>query len=142
MKDCTFCNIIAGEYESSIVHKDDLCTAFMDIQPVNEGHLLVVPNEHADDLAELPKETGAQIFRIAQNLSEKIYKSKIRSDGINFILADGTAAGQEIFHIHLHVIPRFKGDGFSIRFSDSYFIKPPRSVLDSAAEKINAVSIS
>lgn len=138
-KDCIFCRILKGELEASFVYQDDICSAFMDIQPVNAGHLLVIPNRHAPFLADLDAEEGAQIFRTAQRLSAALRKSGVRCEGINFLLADGEAAMQEVFHIHLHVIPRFAGDGFRLKFPPTYFQKTEREELHEAAEKIRNV---
>ena len=138
-KDCIFCRILKGELEASFVYRDDVCSAFMDIQPINAGHLLVIPNRHAPSLADLGAEEGAQIFRVAHRLSAALRKSGVRCEGINFLLADGEAAMQEVFHVHLHVIPRFTGDGFGLKFPPGYFQKPEREELNEAAERIRNV---
>jgi histidine triad (HIT) family protein len=136
--DCIFCAILAGKAPASVVHQDALCTAFMDIQPVNPGHILVVPNMHAASLAELDAETGAQLFRTAQQLAAALYRSGVKCEGVNLLLADGKSAGQEVFHVHLHVFPRYPGDGFGLKLSLRYFHKPPRKELDEVAQKIKA----
>ena len=82
--------------------------------PINRGHLLIAPKRHATNLAELPEETGALMFSLAQRLAARIRRSPIPADGVNLILADGAAAGQTVFHIHLHVIPRMIEDGFGL----------------------------
>ena len=133
---CVFCDIARGKAPASVVYADDEVMAFMDIQPVNPGHVLIVPNEHATYLADLPEETGAHIFRVAQRLTAAIRSSGVRCEGINFFLADGEAAMQEVFHVHFHVFPRFQGDGFGLTFADRYFTKPPRSDLEQAAASI------
>ena len=130
---CVFCEIVRGTAESSIVYADDTAVAFMDIQPVNEGHILVVPRAHAAQLSELDEETGARLFRVAMRLSEAIRRSGVRCEGVNLFLADGEAAGQEVFHVHLHLIPRFRGDGFGFRFGPDYGILPERARLDALA---------
>ena len=130
MENCLFCKIIAGELEGTIVYKDEICTALMDIQPINPGHLMVIPNDHSKDLTELPPETGKHIFAIAQNLAAALRRSGIRCEGINLFLADGKAAMQEVFHFHLHVIPRYDGDGFGFQFSPRYAELPTRDELD------------
>ena len=137
MSDCLFCNILKGEAEASFVHKDDLVTGFMDIQPVNPGHVLIVPNQHASYLADLPAETGAQMFRVAQRISAALRSSDIPCDGINFFLADGKAAGQEIFHVHLHVFPRFVNDGFGLKVGPNYYNRPSRPELQDTAMAIS-----
>ena len=87
MKACGFCEIIASMLESSIVFQDDQCMAFMDIQPVNPGHLVVIPNEHAPFLADLDEDTGAHIFRIAQRFSAALRKCGLKCEGVNLLLA-------------------------------------------------------
>ncbi len=108
----------------------------MDIQPVNPGHTLVVPNEHAAYLSDLDEDTGARLFRVGQKISAALYESGVKCGGVNFFLADGGAAGQEVFHVHLHVFPRFAGDGFGLRFGEKYSELPERSELDEAARGI------
>lgn len=141
-QECIFCSLLAGELEVSLVYQDQLCSALMDIQPVNPGHLLVVPNRHAPFLTDLTEEEGAQMFRVAQRLAGALRQSGLRCEGINFFLADGEAAMQEIFHVHLHVFPRFQNDGFGLKFSSEYMQKPARKELNEAAEKIKKVLLS
>lgn len=133
MSDCIFCDIIRGQVEASFLHQDPSISVFMDIKPITPGHILVVPNGHASCLMELSATTGAYMFKAAQRLAAAIRSSGLQCEGINFFLADGKAAGQEILHVHLHVFPRFKNDGFRLRFAG---YKPTRSDLDTAAEKI------
>jgi diadenosine tetraphosphate (Ap4A) HIT family hydrolase len=111
---CVFCAIVSGAADASVVHEDEHLIAFCDLMPVNRGHVLVVPKRHATELAELPEETGARMFPLAQRLAARIRRSGLPADGINLVLADGRAAGQSVFHVHLHVIPRVAGDGFHL----------------------------
>ena len=142
MNDCIFCKILSGELESSIVYQDECCTAFMDIQPVNPGHVLIVPNRHAAYLADLKEEEGAQMFRVAQRLAATLRVSGVTCEGVNLFLADGEAAMQEVFHVHLHVFPRYAGDGFGLKFGPRYLQKPERKELDAIAEKLgNAIKV-
>jgi diadenosine tetraphosphate (Ap4A) HIT family hydrolase len=97
---------------------------------------LIVPNQHAACLSELAEETGAQMFRTAQRLAQALRDSGIKCEGVNFFLADGEVAGQEIFHVHLHVFPRYKGDGFGFKFAPTFFTKTTRAELDAMAEQI------
>jgi len=136
---CKFCDILAGQLPSSRVYQDELCTALMDIQPVNPGHMLIVPNRHAAYLSELDEDTGAQMFRIAQRLARALRRSGVKCEGVNFFLADGEAAFQDVFHVHLHVFPRFAGDGFGLTFGPAYSHKPERTELDEVAQKIRSV---
>lgn len=139
MSQCIFCEILAGRAEASLVYRDELCTAFMDIMPVNPGHLLVVPARHAVFLAELPEEEAGHLFVVGQRLAEALRSSGLRCEGVNLFLADGEAAGQEVFHVHLHVIPRFQGDGFGFKFGPNYPAHPARSELDQNALRIREV---
>jgi histidine triad (HIT) family protein len=135
---CIFCKILAGQAEASMVYRDAQVSAFMDIQPVNPGHVLVVPNTHAEDLAALDTATGRRIFEIAQQIAAAIYRSDLRSEGINLFLADGEAAGQDVFHIHMHIVPRFDEDGFGLKFGPDYANLPARAELDLAAGLLRA----
>ncbi|OGO28875.1 MAG: hypothetical protein A2W33_00970 [Chloroflexi bacterium RBG_16_52_11] len=136
MEPCIFCSIVAGDLPASVVHKDEICLAFMDIQPVNPGHVLVIPKLHATDLNDLPPETGGHLFQVAQKIALSLPASGIKCEGVNLFLAHGGAAGQDVFHAHLHVIPRYRGDGFGFRFNPRYWKRPSRQSLDEAASKI------
>ena len=133
---CTFCDIIRGQAPASIVYEDEQVLAFMDIRPVNPGHVLVVPRSHAGCLAEMETATGAHLFQVGMKLAEAVRRSGVRCEGVNLFLADGEAAGQEVFHVHLHVLPRFAGDGFGLRFGPDYLRLPQRSALDEVAANI------
>ena len=136
MSTCVFCEIFAGKLPSSVVFRDRICCAFMDIQPVNPGHVLVIPTRHISCLAELDEESGARMFRMAQRVAEALKRSGLKCEGVNLFLADGEAAGQEVFHVHLHVLPRYAGDGFGLRFGPGYGNRPSRAELDGIAGKI------
>ena len=133
---CVFCQIVSGEADASRIYQDDLVTAFMDIRPLVQGHLLIIPNVHCPSLADLDDAIGSRMFIIARRLAQAIRQSDLRSEGVNFFLADGAAAGQTVFHSHLHVIPRFRGDGFKIHFPPNYGHRPTRVELDGIAEMI------
>lgn len=137
MSDCEFCKIVSGEFKSSKIYEDDSILAFMDIQPVNEGHILIIPKKHVELIADLDDETSAKMFVIAGKINKALRKSDVRLEGINYLLADGESAGQEVFHTHLHLIPRFKGDGFGFIFPEGYrVILPEREELNLIAGKI------
>ena len=135
-EDCVFCKLVNGQFPISTVFEDDRVIGAMDIQPVNTGHLLVFPKIHAVHLTDLDPDLGAHLFKVAMRMSDALRASGIRCEGVNLLLADGEVAGQEIPHVHIHVIPRFSGDGFGFRFDDSYYILPERAELDEAARKI------
>jgi histidine triad (HIT) family protein len=136
MGNCTFCDILAGKLPASTVYQDEICSVFMDIRPVNSGHVLVIPKQHAASLAEMDENTGGHLFAIGQRVTAALRRSGIRCEGINFFLADGEPAGQEVFHVHLHIFPRYEGDGFGLRFGPHYYKRPSRAELDAVAEKI------
>jgi histidine triad (HIT) family protein len=108
----------------------------MDIQPVNPGHMLVVPMRHAAHLAELDNATAGRLMQVAQTLAAALRQTNLRCEGVNLFLADGKAAMQQVFHVHLHVLPRFAGDGFGLRFGPHYFQRPPRADLEQTGGQI------
>ncbi len=134
MDGCIFCEIVAGQSPASVVAEDDVALAFMDIRPVTPGHLLVVPKRHATHLAELDEATGGHLFRAGMHLTAALRRSGLRCEGINLFLADGAAAGQEVFHVHLHVFPRFAGDAF--RIDADWSATPSRAELDAIAARV------
>ena len=105
-----FCGIIAGQLPVSQVYEDDQTVAFMDVRPLTSGHLLVVPRVHAASLEVLDEDTGTLVFAVAHRLARALRNSAVPCEGVNLFLADGVAAGQEVFHVHLHVLPRWSGD--------------------------------
>jgi histidine triad (HIT) family protein len=132
MADCLFCRLVSAEAEVSVVYEDERTVTFMDIQPVVRGHMLVVPRRHATDLADLEVEDGAQLFRVGQLAAAALRASDLRCEGVNFFLADGEAAGQDVFHVHLHVWPRHEGDRFGLRLPPDYSVRR-RAELDQTA---------
>ena len=121
---------------ASPVYSDEKVVAFMTISPVNPGHVLVVPNAHAAQLSELNPETGAHMFKVAMHIAEGIRRSGVTCEGVNLFLADGEAAFQDVFHVHLHVIPRFKGDDFRLTLGPNYGRISERKKLDETAHRI------
>jgi histidine triad (HIT) family protein len=133
--ECVFCAISAGRAPAAFVHEDDDFVAIVDLRPVTTGHLLVLPRAHHDDLAALPARAGARMFEIAQELAAALRRTDLRCEGINLFLADGTAAGQEIPHVHLHVLPRHADDGFVL---DADWRVRDRAELAEVAAKVRA----
>ncbi|CAN5893444.1 HIT family protein [soil metagenome] len=132
---CAFCAIVSGQSDATRVYEDEHLLAFMDTHPVTPGHLLVVPKKHAAFLRYLPEAHGAGLFVVGQRLATALLDSGLRCEGVNFFLADGTAAGQEVYHVHLHVFPRFADDGFRL---DANWSEPTRGDLEDTAKKIRA----
>ena len=106
---CTFCDLIHGAAEVSICHEDSDAIAFMDIQPVNNGHVLVVPRAHYESLLDVPEEIGLHLFKVTMRLANAIRKVT-GSDDLNIVVNSGAAAGQDEPHYHVHIIPRRAGD--------------------------------
>jgi histidine triad (HIT) family protein len=107
--DCLFCKIIAGELPATIVAEDERTVAFMDINPATRGHLLVVPRSHAKNLLEVDPEDLAATVKAAQRLAQRV-SDRLGADGVNLINSCGAAAWQTVFHLHVHVIPRYADD--------------------------------
>ena len=105
-----FSKIIAKEIPADIVYEDDEVLAFLDIKPVNHGHTLVIPKEPVVDGVEAPEETMAAVMKVAVRVARAL-KETLDCSGVNYIMNNGEDAGQEVFHAHLHVIPRYKDDG-------------------------------
>ncbi len=133
---CIFCKIVAGEIPSSKVFEDDHVLAFLDIRPINPGHTLVIPKLHTANLAELDHRTGGRIFQVGMKIASALRHSGLRCEGVNFWLADGKAAFQEVPHVHLHVIPRFTGDNLRIKTGPEYGKTPSRDELEKHAAGI------
>lgn len=110
MADCIFCKIIAGEMPAQKVYENDKIFAFLDITPVNPGHTLVLPRAHHVDLLETPDDVLADIITRTKKIAAAIMKA-VKADGFNIGVNTKPAAGQAVFHTHLHIIPRFNGDG-------------------------------
>jgi histidine triad (HIT) family protein len=127
MDTCIFCAIVARTAESSIYYEDDFALGFLDINPINDGHALIIPKQHVVLLADLEENLGKHLFTLAQRTAAALRKTNIRCEGVNLFLADGEAAFQEVFHLHLHVFPRFKGDSFTIQANWDY--RPAREHL-------------
>ena len=136
MSSCIFCDILAGVAPAQFVYRDELCVAFMDIRPINPGHVLVVPHIHAPMLSELDPAVVGHMLQVAQRVDAALRASGLQCEGVNLFLADGRPAGQEVMHVHLHVIPRFHGDGHHLRFSSSYFTATPLTELEKNADLI------
>ena len=138
MTDCVFCGIAEGRVEGSRVYADERVLAFLDLQPVTTGHTLVVPRAHGASLAEIEPDDGAAVMRAAMVVAAALRRSGLPCEGVNLWLADGEAAGQDVFHVHLHVVPRYAGDGFGLRLPPDYRMRD-RAELDETADRIRSV---
>jgi histidine triad (HIT) family protein len=136
---CPFCDIIGGAGEVSVCYEDAVAIAFMDIQPVNDGHVLVVPRTHYERIEDLPREVGQHLYEVATRLMPVIQQVSGCHD-MNVVVNSGPAAGQDVFHFHVHLIPRRAGDGFEISLPFSASEMPDRTRLDAMAARIGAVT--
>jgi histidine triad (HIT) family protein len=134
---CPFCDLLHGAGEVSICYEDADVVAFMDIQPVNPGHLLVVPREHHESLEDIPHALATHLFDVAMQLAP-VVKHVAGAAGMNILVNSGEAAGQDVFHYHVHVIPRRRGDGFDVPLPFAGSQMPDRTVLDASAARIIA----
>jgi histidine triad (HIT) family protein len=116
-------------------YEDATALAFMDIQPVNLGHTLVVPREHYESFLDLPNSVGLHLFEVAMQLGPVVRRVS-GCDGMNLIVSSGASAGQDVYHFHVHLIPRRAGDGFDVPLPFNGSSMPDRTVLDAMAVRI------
>jgi diadenosine tetraphosphate (Ap4A) HIT family hydrolase len=136
LSDCIFCGIERGHVEGSRVYADERVIAFLDIKPVTRGHTLVVPRAHGAYLSELAPDDSAALFPAGLVVAAGLRRA-LQCDGVNLLVCDGAAAGQTEFHVHLHVIPRYEGDGFGFKTPPDYRVRD-REELDETAEQIRS----
>ena len=129
---CIFCKIVNKQARASIIYEDEIFLVFLDIRPLNMGHTLVIPKAHYVDIFDIPEKELSQVHKIAQKISCAVKKAT-DADGISIIQQNGKAAGQDIFHIHVHVVPRFEAQKLP-PFSELKEVE--RAKLDSMAKKI------
>lgn len=133
-QDCIFCKIIAGEIPSFKLYEDDATFAFMDINPANDGHALVVPKDHAEDVHAVTDESISSTVITAKKIAAAVEKT-VSPGGINLVQCNGPAAGQSVFHFHMHVLPRRDGDDLKLNWG----LRPgDMDAIGKLAEKIKA----
>jgi histidine triad (HIT) family protein len=129
---CIFCKIAQRQAQASIIYEDDKVLAFLDIRPLNEGHTLIIPKEHYENVYDVPDDLIAHIHRIGKRTAI-IVKNVTGADGITIIQQNGHAAGQEVFHLHIHVVPRYEGQKLP-KFTD--IPNASREQLNEMAERL------
>jgi histidine triad (HIT) family protein len=134
MSTCVFCRIVAKEIPATVVHEDEHTLAFMDIGQVNPGHVLVALKKHAENLFALEDAQAGAVFRSAARVARAI-RGAFEPQGLSVYQANGAAAGQTVFHLHIHLVPRYEGDGMALTWPVK---NPPREKLVEYAEKIRA----
>jgi len=127
---CIFCKIVNKEIPAKIIYEDDETMAFLDINPRNEGHTLVIPKKHYDNLLEAPETTLASMMNVTKLICKRM-KNKLNAKGFNIVINVEKVAGQEINHLHLHIIPRYAEDEEVISFGGVKEVE-----LDSVYEKL------
>ncbi|HEX9396961.1 MAG TPA: HIT family protein [Burkholderiales bacterium] len=134
MSDCVFCRIVAGQIPSTRVYEDAQVVAFMDIGQVNPGHVLVAAKTHAPNLFELEDTQAAAVAQACARIARAL-KAAFDPEGLSVYQANGKAAGQTVFHYHVHLVPRHEGDGMALAWPVK---NPPREKLEEYAKKIRA----
>ncbi len=114
MNNCIFCDIIMGKAPCTKLYEDDTYIAILDIHPFSEVHTLIIPKLHHASISDIDDIVLAQMFVVAKKVSKQLTLKNNKIEGFNYVLSDGEVAGQDVFHAHLHVIPRFKKDGLRI----------------------------
>ena len=108
--DCIFCKIANGEIPSKTLYEDERFQVILDLGPATKGHALILPKDHFSNLFELPDETAGEVMKLARRMAVQM-KEKLHADGFNLVQNNGECAGQTVMHFHLHLIPRYEGDG-------------------------------
>jgi len=130
--DCVFCKITQKQAPAAILYEDNETLAFLDIRPLNEGHTLIIPKTHYETVYNMPEELVCHIYKLVKRMAVAV-KNATQADGITIIQQNGSAAGQEIFHLHVHIVPRFEGQKLP-HFHDIPHAK--REQLEQIAQKI------
>jgi len=131
-KDCVFCRIVKGIEPSWTVYEDDLVKAFFDINPASEGHTLIIPKEHYETIYTIPDRELERIITVAKKLAE-VYRKALQVNAINILHASGREAQQDVFHFHIHLVPRRKNDGLNLWYKPKQKI---RAEFDKTLQKI------
>jgi histidine triad (HIT) family protein len=114
--DCIFCKIANGEIPSATVYEDSICRVILDVNPANKGHALIIPKEHYDNIFSMDADTASKLFTMATEVA-KAQKAELNPDGLNIIQNNGEAAGQTVFHFHMHLIPRYINDSVNVSWT-------------------------
>lgn len=128
MDNCIFCKIANGEIPAATLHEDEDFRVILDLGPASKGHALILPKQHAANLCELPDETAAKAMILAKKMTDRMMKG-LNCEGLNVVQNNGLAAGQTVFHFHMHLIPRYAGDNVGISWT-------PGTLEDSVKEEI------
>lgn len=133
---CVFCRIIGGDETVSIIYEDEDVIAFLDVQPLHRGHVLVLPKEHYKNLFYVPEDLAARTFATARRILPGL-REATGSRAINLFSPNGADGGQDVFHFHLHLIPVPEGEPFPLQLPDPSAAVPVRSELDMMAARVS-----
>ncbi len=133
---CHYCMIVSRQLPASIVYEDERTMAFLVIKPITPGHVVVIPKQHVESLIELSEEDAGCLINAVKRVDQAIHASDLECKGVSIYLADGEVAGQEVSHIHFHVIPRFTGDQFNLRLDSELIRYRSITELENDAQKI------
>lgn len=138
MDDCIFCKIVKGEIPAKKVYENNSTVVFLDINPANYGHCLVIPKTHTESIFTIDDETISQVAKTVRKIAN-IVKSSLKAEGVNIVQNNGQAAGQVVNHFHIHVIPRYKNDNVII----TYQRKPvDEKIMDETLKKLKGKEIN
>lgn len=129
--DCIFCKLANGVIPTNSLYEDDVVKVIFDAGPASSGHVLILPKEHFDNVYALDDDTAAHVFQVAVKVA-KALKEGLNLEGLNIVQNNGEIAGQTVFHFHMHIIPRYKGDTVNVGWN-------PGEVTDEEIEKIKSL---
>lgn len=129
--DCIFCKLANGVIPTNSLYEDDVVKVIFDADPASSGHVLILPKEHFDNVYALDDDTAAHVFQVAVKVA-KALKEGLNLEGLNIVQNNGEIAGQTVFHFHMHIIPRYKGDTVNVGWK-------PGEVTDEEIEKIKSL---
>lgn len=130
MGECIFCKIANGEIPAATLYEDEKFRVILDLGPASKGHALILPKVHAADIYELPEELTGKAMILARRMAAKMTQA-LECDGFNIVQNNGETAGQTVFHFHMHLIPRYRGDGVGLTWT-------PGKLTDNQKEEILA----
>jgi len=132
MEECIFCKIVKGEIPCAKIYEDEKVLSFLDISPANKGHALVIPKRHHEKFNDMPEDDAAALMKAANKVSRAVEKA-IGPDGYSILINNGKAAGQEVGHVHLHIMPKYDKDDFKLLWTHT---KYQEGEMDQVKEKI------
>ena len=133
--DCIFCKIANGEIPSHTLYEDGECRVIFDISPASKGHAIILPKKHAANIFEISEEDASKIYVVAKKVAAAL-SEELHCDGVNILQNNGEAAGQTVFHLHMHIIPRYKDDTVNIKWNPT---NPDEALLDQLSEKLKTI---